>query len=124
MEEIREILPEKSEHLLEPAWDFLLASQSNDVLWHGMFGGIYYRFLRQASHKHIITAESLLDRLYGQMKLQQPNIIVQDVLMDGCLDAVLENSEISCFISSLKGGSIFSLNLKTRGYNFLNILKR
>jgi hypothetical protein len=124
MGEIREILPEKKKHLLEPAWDYILASQSNDVFWHGLFGGVYYRFLRQTAHRNILQAEVLLEAIADKFDFTFSNCKIEDVLLDGHSDGILENKNISCFISSLKGGSIFSLNLKDKFYNFSNVLKR
>jgi len=124
MELIREILPDNEEHLLEPAWDYILASQSNDVFWHGLFGGVYYRFLRQTAHRNILQAEVLLDSIADKFDFTFSSCKIEDVLLDGHSDGILENKNISCFISSLKGGSIFSLNLKDRYYNFSNVLKR
>ncbi|MHA2225181.1 MAG: alpha-amylase/4-alpha-glucanotransferase domain-containing protein [Candidatus Hodarchaeales archaeon] len=105
-------------------WNELLASQGNDVFWHGLFGGVYYRFLRHSTHNHIINAEFLLDKLLERENIVSNKIKIIDVLLDGRPDGVLENKNISCFISSSKGGSIFSLNLKEKGYNFLNVLTR
>jgi hypothetical protein len=124
MEEIRKILPENEEYLLEPAWDFILASQSNDVFWHGLFGGVYYRFLRQTAHRNILQAEVLLDSIADAFDFTFSSCKIEDVLLDGHSDGILENKNISCFISSLKGASIFSLNLKESHYNFSNVLKR
>ncbi|MHA1236736.1 MAG: alpha-amylase/4-alpha-glucanotransferase domain-containing protein [Candidatus Hodarchaeales archaeon] len=124
MEKVREIIPKKSENLLEPIWDLILASQSNDPHWHGLFGGVYYRFLRQTAHKNILQAEVLLDSLYEKFDIPFNACEVKDVLLDGNPDGILENKYISCFISSLKGGSIFSLNSKDKTYNFSNVLRR
>jgi hypothetical protein len=108
----------------EEILDHILSSQSNDAYWSGMFGGVYYRFLRHTCLKHIIKAEFLIDRVCKNAKIDLPNVLIQDVLLDGQKDGILENNKISCFISSLKGGSIFSLNFKKRGYDYLNVLRR
>jgi alpha-amylase len=117
-------LPHLSADHFQRAWEKILASQSNDVYWHGLFGGVYYRFLRHSTHKHIIQAEYLLDELCNREGLREFSVIIQDVLIDGHSDGILENKHVSCYISSLFGGSIFALNLKERGYNFLNVLTR
>ncbi|HEU4920408.1 MAG TPA: alpha-amylase/4-alpha-glucanotransferase domain-containing protein [Candidatus Limnocylindrales bacterium] len=43
----------------ERALDHLLAGQSNDCYWHGLFGGIYLPDLRVAALRHLIAAEDL-----------------------------------------------------------------
>ena len=65
-----------------------------------------------------------MDQICEEHEIELPGVLTQDILFDGQPDGVLENKNISCFISSLKGGSIFSLNLKERGYDFLNVLRR
>ncbi len=105
-------------------WDNILASQSNDSYWSGMFGGIYYRFLRHACLKFVNTAEYLIDRACQDNAIILPELKIQDVLLDGQLDGILENKSISCFVSSLRGGSVFSLNLKKGTYDFQNVLRR
>ncbi len=117
-------LPNSSIDQFKRIWEKILISQSNDTYWHGLFGGIYYRFLRHTTHKHIILAEYLLDELRNQEGLVEFTGGIQDVLLDGQPDGILENKHISCYISSLFGGSIFALNLKKHGYNFLNVLTR
>ncbi len=105
-------------------WDLLLASQSNDAFWHGLFGGVYYRFLRQMCLRHILFAEKMIDSVYKKRKHSLPVTKIMDVLIDGQPDGILENEIYSCFISSLKGGAIFSLGMKSKGYDFQNVLKR
>ncbi|MFX1332881.1 MAG: alpha-amylase/4-alpha-glucanotransferase domain-containing protein [Promethearchaeota archaeon] len=124
IEETEADLPHLPSEKFEKIWKELLSSQSNDVYWHGLFGGIYYRFLRHSTHKHLIQAEFLLDKLREEEGLKEFSGKIIDVLLDGQPDGILENKKVSCYISSLIGGSIFSLNLKECGYNFLNVLTR
>jgi alpha-amylase len=124
IESTEKSLAGSSSDQLTKIWGNLLISQSNDPYWHGLFGGIYYRFLRHSIHKHIILAEYYLDELRKKMGLEEFEGKIQDVLLDGQPDGILENKHLSCFISSLIGGSIFALNLKEIGYNFLNTLTR
>ncbi|MFX1506387.1 MAG: alpha-amylase/4-alpha-glucanotransferase domain-containing protein [Promethearchaeota archaeon] len=124
IESTEKSLPASSPDLFVKIWENLLISQSNDPYWHGLFGGIYYRFLRHLTHKHIIQAEYYLDELRNKMGLEEIVGGLQDVLLDGQPDGILENRHLSCYISSLFGGSIFALNLKKIGYNFLNTLTR
>ena len=105
-------------------WKNILTAQENDAFWHGLFGGVYYRFLRHATHKNIIKAEYFLDSICEKEGLEISSNKVKDILLDGTPDIILENKSVSSYISALHGGSIFALNLKERGYNFLNVLKR
>ncbi|MFX1282821.1 MAG: alpha-amylase/4-alpha-glucanotransferase domain-containing protein [Promethearchaeota archaeon] len=122
--ETEKALPDLSPNQFKKIWENVLASQSNDAYWHGLFGGVYYLFLRHSIHKHIIQAEYLLDNLRDREGLEDFTTRIQDVLLDGQPDGILENKYVSCYISSLFGGCIFSLNIKEKGYNFLNVLTR
>ena len=124
IESTEKSLPGSSSGLFTKIWENLLISQSNDPYWHGLFGGIYYRFLRHSTHKHIILAEFYLDKLRSKMGLEEFGGSIQDILLDGQPDGVLESKYLSCFISSLFGGTVFALNMKENGYNFLNTLTR
>jgi alpha-amylase len=39
----------------------LLRAQGNDPYWHGAFGGLYFPHLRAAAHRHLITAQTIID---------------------------------------------------------------
>jgi hypothetical protein len=123
MEAEKKLINHSSDKFQE-IWNLIIASQANDSYWHGIFGGIYYIFLRHTVHRHIIKADYLLDYLYMRAGYVISKSSILDILFDGSLDGILENKHISCFISSLNGGSIFSLNLKRKSYNFLNTLTR
>ncbi|MEO8437081.1 MAG: alpha-amylase/4-alpha-glucanotransferase domain-containing protein [Chloroflexota bacterium] len=43
------------------ALDHLYQGQSNDVYWHGLFGGIYISHMRLATYEHLIAAEDLAE---------------------------------------------------------------
>jgi len=45
----------------DQAIDNILQAQSNDPLWHGVFGGLYLRHLRQALYARAIEAQVLIE---------------------------------------------------------------
>jgi alpha-amylase len=67
------------------ALDHLLAGQSNDPYWHGLFGGVYLPDLRVANHSHLIAAEDLA--LGDATK----SGIVEDLDLDGRPEVLLLN---------------------------------
>jgi hypothetical protein len=56
-----------AERTLEPAevdrlWDRLDSAAVNDVYWHGLFGGVYYHFLRHHCYRRLAEVLARLDR--------------------------------------------------------------
>ena len=47
--------------------DHLYRGQCNCPYWHGAFGGIYLPHLRNAIYTHLLTAESLLEKVLGRV---------------------------------------------------------
>ncbi|HEX5590243.1 MAG TPA: alpha-amylase/4-alpha-glucanotransferase domain-containing protein [Candidatus Limnocylindrales bacterium] len=63
----------------DAAHDDLLRGQSNDVYWHGLFGGIYLPHLRLATVAHLVAAEDAADRALGTWRGSE----VRDLDLDG-----------------------------------------
>ncbi|TMD27820.1 MAG: DUF1925 domain-containing protein, partial [Chloroflexi bacterium] len=70
----------------ERALDHLLAGQSNDPYWHGLFGGIYLPDLRVANLSRLIAAEDIA--LAGR---SSESGVLCDVDLDGLPEVVLAN---------------------------------
>jgi len=51
----------------DEALDHLYRGQSNDVYWHGLFGGIYIPHMRAATLGEVIAAEDIADRSPGRL---------------------------------------------------------
>lgn len=100
----------------------ILAAQSNDAYWHGLFGGVYLKHLRHQIYKSLIDADIEIDKELNSLDENHQIVSIIDVLLDGYKDGIMKNEYISCFVSSKKGGSIFALFFKKARYNFLNVL--
>ncbi len=100
-------------------WKFkkeLYKSQTNDVFWHGIFGGLYLPNLRDNFFKHIIECENMLK--------PQPGIVdLGDFNLDG-LGEVKLISEGEIFVFSSLGGQMIEFDVRDRGFNFQNTLTR
>jgi len=70
----------------DAALDRLLAGQSNDPYWHGLFGGIYLPDLRLANHGNLIAAEDIA--LGGGVP---PSGLQLDLDLDGLPEVLLAN---------------------------------
>ncbi|MEA1917396.1 MAG: alpha-amylase/4-alpha-glucanotransferase domain-containing protein [Campylobacterota bacterium] len=94
----------------------LFKAECNDVLWHGVFGGIYLPNLRDTSYRYIIECENLLDSKSACEAL--------DIDMDGSLEYKHKTADLITIISASHGGQIFELDLKDRAFNLQNTMRR
>ncbi|RUM62381.1 MAG: 4-alpha-glucanotransferase, partial [Persephonella sp.] len=65
--------------------EYLLQSQCNDALWHGVFGGIYLPILRNNAYIAINHAEKIIDK-------NEYIIEVIDFNNDGYNEVIYKNS--------------------------------
>ncbi len=63
-EEVERMAPSRERTV---ALDHLYQGQSNDVYWHGLFGGIYIGHMRLATYEHLIAAEDLAETANGRL---------------------------------------------------------
>ncbi len=100
--------------------EWILKAQFNDVLWHGVFGGIYLPNLRNNVYRFIIEAEKRKDTLLGNSKYIQ----VKDIDFDGYEEIKLSNENLILIFSSGNGGQLIELSLKDKSFNLQNTLTR
>jgi alpha-amylase/alpha-mannosidase (GH57 family) len=93
-------------------------AQCNDVYWHGVFGGLYLRHLRDHVWRKLAEAEGLLrvdDRLAWERL---------DLDMDGHEEIWLHSAAFSALVSPVRGGALEELTLFRSGVNLANTLTR
>jgi alpha-amylase/alpha-mannosidase (GH57 family) len=93
----------------------LYKAQCNDVLWHGVFGGIYLPNLRDNAYKYIIMCENYL---------QDNNTKGYDIDYNGYLEYKFQTENVLTIISPKNGAQIFELDLKDKFFNLQNTLTR
>ncbi len=93
--------------------DAIYRAECNDVLWHGVFGGIYLPNLRDSAYRYIIECEKLLNRKYS----------VMDIDFDG-RDEYLFNQKNLISIFSQHGGQLCELDVKEKNFNLQNSMTR
>ncbi|MEJ5172406.1 MAG: alpha-amylase/4-alpha-glucanotransferase domain-containing protein [Hydrogenothermaceae bacterium] len=98
--------------------DNLLKAQCNDVLWHGVFGGLYLPNLRDNAYRYIIKAQKEMERLK-----KTPKVECKDFDLDGN-DEIKVSTKNLIVILSQKGGHLTELSLKDREFNYQNVLTR
>jgi len=106
------------ESLNSSSFDSLLYKfQTNDALWHGVFGGLYLPNLRDNAYKFLIEAEKV--RYNGQSSIE-----LDHNEMDGYpkIKAVTPNY-LFRFDGGL-GGQLIEFDIFKKGYNWQNTLTR
>ena len=98
------------------ARDHLWRAQCNDVYWHGVFGGLYLPHLRAAAWRELIAAETFVGA-------REPRIERGDLDLDGDDDALLETPEWAAWVSA-RGGALWALDDRVRGWNCADTLAR
>ena len=93
-------------------------AQCNDPYWHGVFGGLYLRHLREAGWHNLAVAEGLLRR--GQ----DIKVDTLDVTGDGHEDIWVHSSSFSALLEPARGGRLVELTDFKSGVNWVDVLTR
>ena len=105
-----------NQQVLDTAQDHLYQGQCNCPYWHGAFGGVYLPHLRNAIYKHLLDAETLLERAMGRPE-KWVEATVADYLFDARTETRLANEQLVAWISGGSGGQIYELDLRNIGHN-------
>lgn len=93
-------------------------AQCNDVYWHGVFGGLYLRHLRDTVWKKLAEAEGHLR--VGQDLTWEST----DLDLDGNEEIWVHSDRFSALVSPARGGAVEELTLFRAGVNLANSLTR
>jgi hypothetical protein len=99
----------------------LYKAQCNDVLWHGVFGGLYLPNLRNNAYRFIIEGEKRLEKLENTI---YPSVESGDFDFDGYDEIYARTKDTNYMFVSRDGGQLVSLEDKENLYNFQNTLTR
>ena len=102
----------------EKAIKALHRSQCNCAYWHGVFGGLYINYLRDALYRQIMEAESLAG-LGKELSIEQ-----LDYDKDGHEEIIVSSPDINLIVSPRKGGSILSIEYPEKRFALGNVLSR
>lgn len=93
-------------------------AQGNDPYWHGLFGGVYMKHLRDAAWRSLAEAEAAL-------RAGQPlQTEVRDVDGDGEPELWIHSARFSALLSPARGGRIEEWTVFETGINFADVLTR
>ncbi|WP_022670438.1 alpha-amylase/4-alpha-glucanotransferase domain-containing protein [Hippea alviniae] len=96
--------------------DCIYRLQTNDVFWHGVFGGIYLPNLRDNAYRYLIECENMLRRIDA--------IEIRDTNIDGYDEVKFFSPEIIAIFDSRYGGQLVELDDRKTLFNFQNTLTR
>lgn len=92
----------------------LYKAQTNDVLWHGVFGGIYLPNLRDNAYYYLIECENSL--------YQEDGIEVSDTEMQGYMQIKSSTQKIIARFAQ-KGGALIEFDNRAKKFNFQNTMQ-
>jgi len=99
----------------------LYRGQCNCAYWHGLFGGLYLKHLRQAVYYHLILAERIAEagRPAGWLDIE-----LADYDRDGRPEVVASCANLFAAISPACGGALLELDYKAAAANLTDTLTR
>jgi hypothetical protein len=95
----------------------LYALQTNDVFWHGVFGGLYLPNLRDNAYRFLINCENIRYAKKG-------GIECFDSDLDGYDEVKMVQKEVIMRFDSRYGGQLIEFDDRERAFNFQNVLTR
>jgi alpha-amylase len=101
------------------AQDHLLAGQSNDPYWHGLFGGVYLPDLRLANHANLIAAEDI-----ALGAANPPSGVLIDLDLDGRDEALLANDGEIVGVKIDDGAGIGRWDLRAARFALASVMRR
>lgn len=95
----------------------LFKLQTNDPLWHGVFGGLYLPNLRDTAYRYLIECENI--------RYDKSSVIeVNTNELDGYEKIKALTSDLIFRFDSAYGGQLVELDLRDRCFNYQNTLTR
>lgn len=93
-------------------------AQSNDPLWHGVFGGLYLPWLRESNWHHLARAEAML-------RVGQPLAVERrDLDADGQDELWVHGAHVSLVLAPHRGFGVDTWLLLDRAENAMDVLTR
>jgi alpha-amylase len=104
----------------DAAHEDLLRGQSNDVYWHGLFGGIYIPHLRLATLAHLVAAEDAADAALGTVHRGER----ADLDLDGRDEVLLANEGQVVTVDLAEGAGIGDWDIRAAHHALASVLRR
>ncbi len=95
----------------------LYKAQTNDVLWHGVFGGTYLPSLRDNAYRFIIDCENI--KHYKEEKTE-----IIDINCDGFDEVKIMSKNLIAIFDTKEGAQLIEFDIRDRSFNLQNTLTR
>ncbi len=109
----------------------LYRAQCNCSYWHGLFGGLYLNYLRDAVYRHLLVAEAFADAALGRPApgwsggvAVETAVEVRDVDGDLQDEIVMQSPSIDLVIEPHGGGTATELGYRDKSFMVSNVLSR
>ncbi|MCB1196117.1 DUF1926 domain-containing protein, partial [bacterium] len=103
----------------------LWRGQCNCAYWHGLFGGTYLNYLRNAIYTHLIKAETMVDAIVKKENSSEcRGIETYDYMCDGQEKVLISSPVLNIYIDPAHSGSCFELDYKPAFFNVANTFSR
>ncbi len=97
--------------------DSLYKAQTNDVLWHGVFGGTYLPNLRDNAYRFIIDCENI-------KYFKSTTTEVKDINLDGYKEIKCISHNLITLFDTKMGGQMIEFDIRDRSFNLCNTMSR
>ena len=95
----------------------LYKAQTNDALWHGVFGGTYLPNLRDNAYRFIIDCENIK---YFEKRATE----IKDINCDGYDEVKCVTKNLITLFDSRLGGQLIEFDIRDRSFNLQNTMSR
>ncbi len=107
----------------EKVWRRYYRAQANDAYWHGLFGGLYFHFLRRSAYSHLVSCEKEIDRR-RMGRGSWVRVERDDMNADGKAETLLASPSLQALIAPHEGGALLELDWRVKPLNLTNVLTR
>jgi len=95
----------------------LYKAQTNDVLWHGVFGGIYLPNLRDNAYRFIIDCENI--RYFNKCATE-----IKDINLDGYEEIKCVSKNLITIFDTKFGAQLVEFDIRDKSFNYQNSMSR
>ncbi|WP_457749786.1 alpha-amylase/4-alpha-glucanotransferase domain-containing protein [Sulfurimonas sp.] len=110
-------LSEQQKDFDRESLDLLYKAQTNDGLWHGVFGGFYLPSLRDNTYRYLLE-------LQKRNQKKEKNLQLLDINKDGYAELQVLTKELSIVISPKNGAQLIELGSLSAFFNWQNTIMR